>query len=126
MQISSLPLAVAGLVAALSSGAADPPDHVVARSLPVLDQVAPGHDGSTDVSGRGGDGEERSAKTTAGRSAFERRWLTAKKEHEKAKELVKRGLQEAHGLKTARRLFRAAITHDARALHVLDGIKLGC
>ena len=126
MQTLSLPLVVVGLIAAFSSGTADPPDQVVARSLGVLDCVAPGHDGNTVVNGRGGDGEERSGKTKVGRSASERKWLAARREHEKAKELVKSGLREAHQLRTARRLFRAAITHNARARHVLEGLKQAC
>ena len=126
MQVSFLPLAIAGLVAALSSGAANSPDQVAVHSLGILDQMALSHDRSTDVNGRGGDGEERSAKTGAGRSAFERRWLAAKKEHEKAKELANRALQQAHGFNTARRLYRAALTHDTRALHMLEGLEQGC
>ena len=126
MQTLFLPLAVVGLNAAFSSGTVDPPDHVVARSLGVLHQVTPGQDGNTDIDGRGGDGEERSTETKVGRSASERKWLTAKREHEKAKELVNSGLQKAHQLRTAHRLFRAAITHNTRGLHVLEGLKQAC
>ncbi len=67
-----------------------------------------------------------SGETAPTNPTFERKWLVAQKKHQKAKELVIKGLHEARKPNTARKLFRAALAHDAQALRVLRELKQTC